>query len=181
MATERDAVSALATLLGGLGIRAVLFGALAANRYRAETRTTADVDLLLRDAGPGRDALQRALVGAGWSVAWMAPDRAILRARHPQLGLADLIIAGTDYEQTAIERARRETLDGGPAIDCLAPEDVIVFKLIASRPQDLADVEAIVAANTPLDTEYLESWAEAWDVLDAWRRIRGEREPGGTT
>jgi hypothetical protein len=178
--SERDSVSALARLLEGLGIRCVLFGALAANRYRAETRTTADVDLLLLDAGPGHDALTRALEETRWTVSWMAPERAILRARHPELGLADLIIAGTDFERTAIARARRDEGPGAFPIDYLAPEDVILFKLIAGRPQDLADVEAIVAAGTAVDETYLEAWAEAWDVLDAWRRMRGEASDAGT-
>jgi hypothetical protein len=39
-------------MLGGLGIRWVLIGALAANRYRASPCLTGDVDLLLADAGP---------------------------------------------------------------------------------------------------------------------------------
>ena len=54
----------------------------------------------------------------------------------------------------------------------LAPEDVVVMKLIAGRAQDVADVEAILAAKAPLDESYVEEWAEVWGVLEAWRRIR---------
>ena len=57
-------------------------------------------------------------------------------------------------------------------VHALAPEDVIVLKLIASRAQDLADVEAILAARPILDEAHLERWAEFWEVLDAWRRLR---------
>lgn len=169
---DRDAVSALAALLAGLGIRWTLIGALAANRYRITTRTTQDADLLLLDAGPGVEALEFALHDAGWVVRRATPDGAILRARHPALGLADLITAGTDYEREAIGRSRVEETGSGAAIHVLAAEDVILLKLIAGRAQDVADIEAILAARPTLDEPYLESWARAWDVLDAWLQLR---------
>lgn len=169
---DRDAVSALATLLGRLGIRWTLIGALAANRYRVATRTTQDVDLLLLDLGPGLEALESALRDAGWRVRRATPDGAILRARHPALGLADLITAGTDYEREAIARSRAEESGGGAVIHVLAVEDVILLKLIAGRAQDVADIEAILAAKPALDEGHLEGWARAWDVLDAWQALR---------
>ncbi len=170
--TERDSISALAAVLAPLGIRWVLIGALAANRYRRTTRTTQDVDLLLVDLGPGLEALEGAFRSAGWSIRRATPGGEMLRARHPSYGLADLIVAGTEYERTAIARSRAEGPDPALPIRVLAPEDVIVFKLIAGRAQDLADVEAILAAKPILDDAYLESWASAWDVLEPLRRLR---------
>jgi hypothetical protein len=38
--------------------------------------------------------------------------------------------------------------------------------------QDLADIEAILAAKVPLDEAYVERWAVFWEVLDVWRRLR---------
>jgi hypothetical protein len=170
--TGRDAVSALAELLARLGIRWALMGALAANRYRATTRTTQDADLLLLDAGPGIEALERALRDSGWTVRRATPDGAILRARHPTYGLADLITAGTEYEREALARSRAEEAAADSPVRVLAVEDVILFKLIAGRTQDVADVEAILAADPALDLDYLEGWARAWDVLDSWLRLR---------
>lgn len=170
--TERDSVSALAAVLGPLGIGWVLIGALAANRYRKTTRTTQDVDLLLVDLGPGLDALEAALRRAGWTVRRATPGGEMLRARHPTFGLADLIVAGTEYERTAIARSRTESASPLSSIRVLAPEDVIVFKLIAGRAQDLADIEAILAAKPVLDDDYLESWATAWDAIETLRRLR---------
>ena len=170
--TERDSVSALAAILAPLGIGWVLIGALAANRYRKTTRTTQDVDLLLVDLGSGLAALESALGDAGWSVRRATPGGEMLRARHPEYGLADLIVAGTEYERTAISRALTEGVGTPLSIRVLAPEDVIVFKLIAGRAQDLADIEAILAAKPSLDDAYLESWASAWDVLESLRRLR---------
>jgi hypothetical protein len=170
---ERTALEALREVLAALGIQWVLIGALAANRYRVTTRLTQDVDLLLADAGPGSGALERALKERGWAVRRASPGGEILRLRHAELGAADLIVAGTDYERRAIARARREALEPGADVLVLAPEDVVVMKLIAGRAQDLADIEAILAADVPLEEAYIAEWADAWGVLDLWRRVRG--------
>jgi hypothetical protein len=169
---ERTALEALASLLDRLAIRWVLIGALAANRYRVTTRLTQDVDLLLADLGPGLDALEAELTAAGWRVRRSTPTGEILRLRHADLGAADLIVAGTDYERGAIERGRLERLGAESEARVATPEDVVVLKLIAGRAQDLADIEAILQAKVTLDERYVERWAGFWDVLDLWRRLR---------
>jgi hypothetical protein len=166
---ERSALSAIARILRELGIRWVLIGALAANRYRQSPRLTQDVDFLLADAGPGVASLERAVRAAGWEVQRASPEGELLRLRHPELGIADLLIAGTDYQQEAIRRAVAEPLGNGESAAVLAVEDVIVHKLIAGRTQDIADIEAILAARIPFDAGYVERWATFWEVLDRWR------------
>jgi hypothetical protein len=169
---ERNALEALASLLGRLGIRWMLIGALAANRYRATTRLTQDVDLLLADLGPGLAALERALAEAGWSLRRALPGGEVLRLRHPELGAADLIVAGTDYERVALSRARAERLGSAAEVPVATIEDVIVLKLVAGRAQDLADIEAILSAKPTLDREYLEEWVAFWDLVELWHRVR---------
>jgi hypothetical protein len=170
---ERNALEALGRLLDRLDIRWVLIGALAANRYRITTRLTQDVDLLLEGVGPGLDRLERELAAGGWAVRRATPGGEVLRLRHAELGAADLIIAATEYEEVAIRRARAEPLGEGRPVLVLAPEDVIVLKLVAGRAQDVADIEAILAARPQLDETYIETWAKFWDVLASWRRLRG--------
>lgn len=169
---ERNALEALARLLDRLGIRWMLIGALAANRYRITTRLTQDVDLLLADVGPGLDVLERAFVEAGWSLRRALPGGEILRLRHGLLGAADLIVAGTDYERTALAHARLERLGELGEVRIAAPEDVIVLKLVAGRSQDLADVESILAASPALDERYLGEWLDFWEVRELWDRLR---------
>jgi hypothetical protein len=170
---ERNALEALASLLGRLGIPWMLIGALAANRYRITTRLTQDVDLLLAGPGPGLDVLERELAAEGWVVRHASPGGEILRLRHPSLGAADLILAGTDYERIALSRARVESLGTLPDVRVASPEDVIVLKLIAGRAQDVADIEAILVAKPLLDEGYIDEWAEFWEVSPLWRRVRG--------
>jgi predicted nucleotidyltransferase len=169
---ERSALEAIARILRGLGIRFVLIGALAANRYRVTTRLTQDVDLLLADLGPGLEPLERALAAEGFALRRVDPAGAVLRLRHPELGAADLIVAATDYEREAICRARPEPLGAGGPVHVITPEDVIVLKLIAGRAQDLADIEAILAAGVALDEAYLEAWVDFWEVRELWQRLR---------
>ena len=169
---ERNALEALGRVLDELGIRWALIGALAANRYRMTTRLTGDVDLLLANTGPGLAHLERALAAQRWSVQRAEPSGEILRLRHSELGVADLIVAATEYEGIAITRAREETIGTDRIVRVATPEDVIVLKLIAGRAQDVADIEAILTAKPVLDEAHIEEWAEFWDVLDLWRRLR---------
>lgn len=167
----RDALDDLAAVLDRLGIRWVLIGALAANRYRVAPRLTADVDLLLAEPSCGLERVEAALEAAGWAVRRASPEGEVLRLRHAQFGAADLLIAGTEYQREAIERARVESV-GDRTLRILRIEDVIVHKLIAGRTQDLADIEAILAAGSAIDAAYVERWAEFWDVLVEWNRAR---------
>ena len=176
---EREAIAALAAVLGPLGIVWVVIGAVAANRYRRDVRLTGDVDLLVADHGPGLAAFESALRAAGWSTRRGTPDGAILRLRHRSLGVADIVLAETDYQREAIERARVEP-GGGAAnanVRVLRIEDVLIHKLIAGRPRDLADIEDILSGGLPLDDGFVERWAEYWDVLDLWRRLRSAPRP----
>lgn len=169
---EREAIAALGAILGRLGIAWVVMGAVAANRYRREVRLTGDVDLLLADHGPGLDVMERALRDADWSIQRGTPDGAILRLRHRTFGAADIVLAETDYQREAIQRARAESTGDGVEVRLLRLEDVLVHKLIAGRPRDVADIEDILAGGLAFEEEYVERWAAYWDVLDLWHRLR---------
>lgn len=169
---RRSTLAAVGAILDRLGIRWVVFGALAANLYRAETRFTQDLDLLLQDAGPGVAALEAALASSGWRVRRAIPDGSMLRARHAEHGDVDLVVAETPYQHEALARAREEVLADGTRLRALAVEDVVLHKLIAGRTRDLADVESILDAAPPMDEAYLERWGSEWDVLEPWKRLR---------
>ncbi len=72
----------------------------------------------------------------------------------------DFLILSTDFEKAALSRKRRITIYGVEA-SLPTPEDLILFKVVPSRPIDLADVENIAKRYSgKLDKEYLESWAQ---------------------
>ena len=170
---ERGVVAAVAALLGAHGVRWVVMGAVAANRYRREVRLTGDLDLLVASHGSdGLDALEAAFENAGWSVRRGSADGAILRLRHATLGAVDLVLAETEYQRTAIERAVSEVSGGGVPLRVLRIEDVLIHKLIARRPRDIADIEDILARRPELDEAYVEHWVEYWDVGELWQQLR---------
>jgi predicted nucleotidyltransferase len=169
-------LEAIGAILDRLGIRWVIFGALAANLYRAETRLTQDVDLLLANAGPGVEALEAALRSSGWNVRRAIPDGSMLRARHVQHGDVDLVLAQTAYQSEALARAQEQVFRDGTRLRVLAIEDVILHKLIAARSRDIADVESILDAALPMDEGYLERWAAEWEVREALGQLREAAE-----
>jgi hypothetical protein len=61
---ERDTISAIGPMLERAGIRWVVIGAVAANRYRRDVRLTGDLDLLLSSHGSGPSELEIALQNA---------------------------------------------------------------------------------------------------------------------
>ena len=172
--TNPSSISHLKKVLDGLSIQWVLIGALAANRYRGSPRLTNDIDLLLADTGTGIDQLEDALVFSGWTVFRADPHGELLRLKHVEHGIADLLIAGTDYQKRAIDRAVAETVKG-ESIKVLTVEDVIIHKLIAGRFQDLADIEAILKTGLDFDHVYVDYWIEYWDLLERWNKFQEKK------
>lgn len=157
-----------------------LCGGLAANLYREEVRATSDVDLAVVVA-PARlvDLVQR-FSDAGWKVEpyWRQGEQ--LRLTRNDLPRVDCIVATTDYERNAIQRAVSAEIEGHE-LAVLSAEDLIVFKLIAGRARDYEAVAAIINARlNRLDVDYITGWLEQLDAGDAWERAIEEarREAG---
>jgi hypothetical protein len=150
----------LRQILSDHGISTVVIGAHAANRYRLEVRSTIDLDLLATTL----DGAAEALRAAGCDVRSVSDDglEYLVCAR---LGSArvDVLLAETDYQRLAIDRA----VDG-----VLTVEDVIVHKLIAGRPRDLDDIASILAAGVSIDEAYVVEHSTSWGVDDRWRLLR---------
>jgi hypothetical protein len=67
---------------------------------------------------------------------------------------------------------------GSLTIRLPTPEDLIIFKAVAHRPQDLLDIQAIVESHPDLDRERIKHWVqefaqvlempELWDDIASW-------------
>lgn len=157
MPSVSDFSSAAADVLRRLGADPVLVGALAAMYFRHESRATTDADFLVRDV-PG---IAEAFESQGLDVRVHrnedgSPHLYMIRGGDTKV---DAIVAGTEYQETAMTRA----VDGR-----LTVEDVIVHKLIAWRPRDIDDIGSILSAGHSLDTDYIAHWAAEWDVTERW-------------
>jgi hypothetical protein len=74
----------------------------------------------------------------------------------------DFIFSLSDYERRAIERAIPFDLDGVP-VNYISIEDLIIHKLVASRPRDLEDVLYVILKNPSYDKSYVLHWLEEYD------------------
>lgn len=168
----------LSDTLAPRGIDWAVAGAVAANNYRDETRTTNDLDVLLVLSGNDLADVQDALEDRGWTTTGVA-DGFLLRMQHSNAGRIDMMVSGTDYEAAAVARAHRVDYEEHLSFKMLAVEDVVILKLIANRWRDNADVESILVAQPDFDREYMARWFDEFDLAERFRRIENEATAGG--
>lgn len=77
----------------------------------------------------------------------------------------DLFVVTTQYQREAFARRCAVHLDGRPVV-MIAPEDLILHKLIAARPRDLADVNDILLVKGDVDRKYMRTWAATLGIED---------------
>ena len=176
MTSLEQALHSIASVLAQRGIPYAVMGGLAVRVY-AIPRFTNDVDLTIsldREELPSLfDSLQS--VGCeipspfreGWldSVAGLP----LFKAEFYETGRSieiDVFVSETDFQRSLIERRRIIETPAGQ-ISFVSPEDLILLKLIASRPRDLVDVQDILFTLGQLDLPYLEHWAQALSLSDA--------------
>jgi predicted nucleotidyltransferase len=77
----------------------------------------------------------------------------------------DFIFSLTPYEQQALKRVNKVTLDGYP-IRFASCEDIIVHKILAGRAVDIKDVRSILAKQgASLDTDYILKWLNEFEAM----------------
>lgn len=75
----------------------------------------------------------------------------------------DVFLVTTEYQRAAFARRRSAQFFGTQAWT-LAPEDLVLHKLVAGRERDLADVAEILALCRDVDASYLRRWGKALGV-----------------
>ena len=88
----------------------------------------------------------------------------LYRPDRPPIDI-DLFLVTTDYQREAFSRRRLVAIDDGK-VWCMAPEDLILHKLIAGRDRDKADISDLLMFARPLDLGYLRRWAPVLGVQD---------------
>ncbi len=170
-----DALKAASKLLASQGIAHALLGGMAANLYREEARATQDVDFGIKATPAQTVAVVAAFEKAGWVPQLRAGKAEALRIAHADLPRIDLLIAGTPFEENAIERAASLTIDEHE-LAIVTPEDLIVYKLIAGRARDFEAVAAIINTIAELDSGYVTGWLEQFGLSDRWTQALDEAQ-----
>ncbi|HJQ81222.1 MAG TPA: hypothetical protein VJ828_14780 [Lacipirellulaceae bacterium] len=87
--------------------------------------------------------------------------------------VADIFLAETDFLRSLISRRIRDTVNGFEAW-LVTAEDLILLKLIANRPRDIADIVDVLTMQLCLDDAYLRLWSDILGVRDRLDRLRPE-------
>ena len=153
-----EAVAEAARKLDGLRIPYMVIGGVAVAIW-GEPRLTQDVDFTVQ-CDPQDTATINALV-TEFESRTRNPEEfvrqtRVLPVRTSQGAAADLIFAGLPFELQAIRRAVAIDVAGYPVRVCAA-EDLIVMKVISSRPRDREDVRSVIRRQRErLDRAYLD-------------------------
>ncbi len=163
----RRLLAAAAALEAATGVKVVVVGGIARGNW-AQPRNTDDVDVIVdtTNLDPLIHAAGRVgLVAEPDEVAALAvADMTRLRLPEHRTGPIhlDVISSSHPYHQRVVARSSVVTM-GGTTFRVASAEDVIILKLLADRPQDRADIIAIIdAQRDALDRDVLR--AEAADL-----------------
>jgi hypothetical protein len=146
-----DLLAALSSVLPRWG-RWYVFGAQAVMAYGVP-RLSADVDVTLRLSPDEPERFARDMAAAGFSLRVSDPDF-VRRTRvmpfvHDTTAMPlDIVLAGSGLEDEFIERAR-ETDVGGTVVPLIAPDDLIIAKILAGRPKDVEDARNLWRVRGP--------------------------------
>ena len=86
--------------------------------------------------------------------------------------VVDLLCAGTEFEEQALARRIEADVLGG-RFWVASADALLVYKLVAGRPQDMADIHRlIVDAGVPVDGAFVAHWVAEWGLEERWERAR---------
>jgi hypothetical protein len=144
----------LLSILNDKNVKYLVVGGYAVSMH-AQPRATKDLDILVKPDKSNAAALFQALVEFGAPLEHLTPDDFAERGSFFRMGIpptmVDILpeIAGVDFD-LAWQRRVMATIDTATGLEAayIAADDLIVAKLAAGRPQDLADVEALRKART---------------------------------
>jgi hypothetical protein len=165
----RSTLIRLVDLLESQGIPYALMGGIVVSIWGVP-RATYDLDLTLEVDSALFERFLQSAKHAGFSVeepfergfrdvlAGMQKIRIEWWTKESRRIEVDVFLVTTPYQKAAFARRVRTSIDGRQAW-VLGPADLILHKLVASRPKDRADVQNLLLVQGIPDDEYLRSWA----------------------
>jgi Nucleotidyltransferase of unknown function (DUF6036) len=160
-------------------VAGVVIGGLAASLL-GRPRLTRDVDVLVlvdegRWGGFLATGAKYGFVPRQRDTLAFAQQSRVLLVRHKPSGLdADVVCGSLPFERETVARAVWVEVSG-VQVPLPRPEDLIILKAVAHRPQDLADIEAILAAQPRLNLRRVRRWvrefSEALSMPEIFRDL----------
>lgn len=179
MNEEVDLLKTVAARLTSAGIQYMMTGSMAQAFYTAP-RTTRDIDVVVQllpadidtitllfqdDFYIDKENVHQAVAGQGMFN--IIHNATIIKV--------DIIIRKND-EYRVEEFSRRQTIDiEGTPVTIVAPEDLILSKLVWAQPSQselqCRDVRQLMLTVKKLDSAYLEKWSITLGVADLLRKV----------
>lgn len=89
----------------------------------------------------------------------------------------DIFLAESEFQESILARRRRADFDGLSAW-FVSPEDLILLKLLAHRPKDLADIGDVLFIQGQLDEAYMRSWADQLGIRSELEQVLAGESQG---
>ena len=87
----------------------------------------------------------------------------------------DIFLNETPFQKSLMNR--RVSVDfAGARINFVTAEDLVLLKLIASRPRDLGDVGDILFVQGSIDIQYMNHWAKELGIMDRLTQALSESQ-----
>ena len=162
-----------------LNLNPVLIGGIAVSLVALE-RNTKDVDALVILDTEKVDKLLEALKSHSFVERFSAmadfgrKARFITMTHQPSGVIVDLALGCMPFEEELLQRST-EYRTGDTVLRLPTPEDLIVLKAIANRPQDHVDIRTIAEVHPKMDRSRIRKWvsqyAELLESPELWSQI----------
>ena len=166
-----SALKSISLLLKDNDVEGMIIGGLAVSLI-GRPRYTNDIDLMILDLDERLPEIILRLKELGIEpriegVEKFAHKSRVLLMRHTESGInIDISMGILPFEIDAVSR-RQIKSHSGIEIVLPSPEDLIIFKSVAHRPQDIEDIKAILNRYQHLDKGYILSRVKEFaDVLE---------------
>lgn len=173
----RAALADLMRWIAAERLEATVIGGVAAG-LQGQPRLTEDVDAVVYDG----DA--ETLLASGKRHGFEARiDDAVEFSRRTRVLLlqhrsgvdVDISLGALPFEKEVVERAQMFDA-GGLRISVATPEDLIIMKAVARRPQDIADIAGIIEVQPDLDIERIRRWVREFSAILEMPEIHDDLE-----
>jgi predicted nucleotidyltransferase len=182
-----QALQELTGLIESRALRYVVMGGLAV-RVHGIPRPTYDIDFTVAIKRSDLPGLFSAVEALGYTVAdayksgWVDEVSGLPLVKF---GLyfedgaidIDVFLAESPFQEEVLKRAQRHPIDGY-SVWLVTPEDLILLKLLANRPRDIADIGDILFTQGALDESYLRRWADGLALSERLDQVLRDRQEG---
>ena len=177
---ELDLIAIVAERLHHLDVSYMVTGSVASSYYGVP-RATHDIDLVVaitvNDLHPLEDAFHEDFYVSDMESAMKHQQMFNLIHQASQLKLDCWVLRRNEEYHRASFGRRRQIVLGGIEVSMIAPEDLIVSKLLWHResPSDvhLRDIRGIMKVQgSMLDRRYLDSWCQNLSIASLWNELK---------